>query len=555
MPARRFLRAVVLVLVAASAAGPARARAQGASPASGASEVQLEEAVQTAPVIVDGIVLFRVRGVTSFPAPERAQIIAGRVVAVAENQAFNPDALRIEETELASRILADRQLIMAVYDADGRVEGIRRQVLASACLERIRSAIAAYRADRSAPAVERAVVRAVAGTAVAVVLLLVLAWTGRRIDTAIEFRYRRRVEALAAKSKDVVSATSVWTSLRSGLKFVRSIILAALGFLFLEYALALFPQTRPIAWNLGNWVLEPLGTMWTSFATTIPSLIFLAILFLVVRILVKLIHRFFDAVDEGRLVFDRFERAWAIPTYKLVRLLVVAFAVVVAYPYVPGSNSDAFKGVSLFLGVAFSLGSSSFLANMIAGYSMNYRRLFKVGDRVKIGDVNGEVTAVRLQVTHVRTIRNEEVTIPNSVILNAHVVNYSALARSKGLVLMATVGIGYETPWRQVEAMLLEAARRTPGLLPEPAPFIRQQALGDFAVTYALCVYADQPMKMEAIYTDLYRNVLDVFNQYGVQIMTPAYRGDPEIPKVVPRDQWYMAPAKPDADGSPERSK
>jgi len=165
------------------------------------------------------------------------------------------------------------------------------------------------------------------------------------------------------------------------------------------------------------------------------------------------------------------------------------------------------------------------------------------------------VTAVRLQVTHVRTIRNEEVTIPNSVILNAHVVNYSALARSKGLVLMATVGIGYETPWRQVEAMLLEAARRTPGLLPEPAPFIRQQALGDFAVTYALCVYADQPMKMEAIYTDLYRNVLDVFNQYGVQIMTPAYRGDPEIPKVVPRDQWYMAPAKPDADGSPERSK
>jgi small-conductance mechanosensitive channel len=332
-------------------------------------------------------------------------------------------------------------------------------------------------------------------------------------------------------------------------------MLAVLGFLFLEYVLALFPQTRPIAWNLGNWVLEPLGTMWTSFAATIPSLIFLAILFLVVRILVKLIHRFFDAVDEGRLVFDRFERDWAIPTYKLVRLLVVAFAVVVAYPYVPGSNSDAFKGVSLFLGVAFSLGSSSFLSNMIAGYSMNYRRLFKVGDRVKIGDVNGEVTAVRLRVTHVRTIRNEEVTIPNSVILNAHVVNYSALARSKGLVLMATVGIGYETPWRQVEAMLLEAARRTPGLLPEPAPFIRQQALGDFAVTYALCAYTDQPMKMEAIYTDLYHNVLDVFNEYGVQIMTPAYRGDPEIPKVVPRDQWYMAPAKPDADGSPERAK
>ena len=554
MPTCRLLRVAVLaiVIVAAATAFPTRARAQAARPSAGGPEAQADEAVVTAPVIVDGVVLFRVRGVSSFPAPARAQAIADRIATAAGDPVFTLDQLRIEEAELGSRILADRQLLMWVYDADGRVEDVRREVLAAATLERIRTAIVAYRADRSAPAVERAVIRALAAVAIALVLLAVVVWLWRRIDRALDTRYRHRVEQLTAKSRDVVSATAVWTTLCSVIRFVRTVVLAVVAFVALRYVLALFPQTRSIAWNLGRWVLAPLATMWASFAATIPSLTFLAVLFLVVRFILKLLHRFFDVIAQGRLVLGQFDREWATPTYKLVRLLVVAFAVVVGYPYVPGSNSDAFKGVSLFLGVAFSLGSSSFLSNMIAGYSMAYRRLFKVGDRVKIGEVTGEVTAVRLQVTHVRTIRNEEITIPNSAILNTHVVDYTALARSKGLILMATVGIGYETPWRQVEAMLIEAARRTPGLLPEPAPFIQQQALGDFAVTYALCVSTDQPMKMETTYTNLHRSILDVFNQYGVQIMTPAYEADPAIPKVVPRDQWYMAPATPDAGAAPD---
>jgi small-conductance mechanosensitive channel len=557
MPHRSFRRAVVVTLLMTAAAAmvcPSSARAQGAAAPSGASESMPDEAVVTAPVFVDGVELFRVRGVTSFPAPERAQRIASRIVAAARNSAFDPAALRIEESDVSSRILADHELLMGVYDSDGRVEGVQREVLAQACLERIRAAIAAYRTDRSVPAFERAVTRAAAATAIFVVLLAAVVWLWRRTDRALEARYRRRVEQLASKSHDVVSATSVLSMLRNALRFLRTAVLAVVAFIALEYVLALFPQTRPIAWNLGRWVLEPLGTMWNSFAATIPSLLFLAVLCLLVRFVLTLVRRFFEAVELGRLRFGHFEPEWAIPTFKLLRLLIVAFAVVVGYPYIPGSSSEAFKGISLFLGVVFSLGSSSFLANMIAGYSMNYRRLFKVGDRVKIGEVAGEVTAVRLQVTHVRTIRNEEITVPNSVILNTHVVNYSALARTKGLVLAATVGIGYETPWRQVEAMLIEAARRTRGLLPEPAPFIRQQALGDFAVTYALCVHTDQPMAMEATYTDLHRNILDVFNEYGVQIMTPAYEGDPAIPKVVPRDQWFLAPAKPgDATGRQER--
>jgi small-conductance mechanosensitive channel len=289
------------------------------------------------------------------------------------------------------------------------------------------------------------------------------------------------------------------------------------------------------------------ATMWASFVSNIPNLIFLVILVYVVRIVLRMIRRFFEAVEQGRIHLANFDREWATPTYKLLRPMVVAFAIIVGYPYIPGSDSEAFKGVSLFLGIVFSLGSSSFIANMIAGYSMTYRRAFKLGDVVQIGDVRGVVSSVRLQVTHIRTIKNEEIVVPNSQILGASVTNYSSLAQSKGLILHTTVGIGYETPWRQVEAMLIEAARRTPGLMTEPPPFVLHLQLGDFCVTYELNVYCADPLKMRATYSDLHRHILDVFNEYGVQIMTPAYEGDPQIPKVVPKDQWYLAPAKPEA--------
>ncbi|MDH4065709.1 MAG: mechanosensitive ion channel family protein [Acidobacteriota bacterium] len=176
---------------------------------------------------------------------------------------------------------------------------------------------------------------------------------------------------------------------------------------------------------------------------------------------------------------------------------------------------------------------------------MTYRRAFRVGDRVKIGDYLGDVERTRLMVTHLRTPKNEEVVVPNSVILGKEVVNYSALARANGLILHTTVGIGYETPWRQVEAMLLEAAARTKGLLHEPPPFVLQRALGDFCITYEINAYTDSTQRMFALYAELHRQILDVFNEYGVQIMTPNYEGDPEQPKVVPRDQWYAAPARP----------
>jgi small-conductance mechanosensitive channel len=195
--------------------------------------------------------------------------------------------------------------------------------------------------------------------------------------------------------------------------------------------------------------------------------------------------------------------------------------------------------------VVFSLGSTSFVANIIAGYTMIFRRAFRMGDRISVDKFEGYVTEMGVSVTRLRTPKNEIVVLPNSLLESSSLVNYSALAREQGLILHTTVGIGYETPWRQVEAMLLQAAARCSGIVQAPKPFVLQTALGDFCVTYELNAYCDAPENIAKLYTDLHRHVLDVFNEYGVQIMTPAYESDPQTPKVVARDQWYAAPAVP----------
>jgi small-conductance mechanosensitive channel len=229
----------------------------------------------------------------------------------------------------------------------------------------------------------------------------------------------------------------------------------------------------------------------------------------------------------------------------------VAFALVVAYPYIPGSESEAFKGLSIFAGVLLSIGSSAFIANYVAGYSLIYRKLFAIGDRVRIGDVVGEVMETRVQVTRIRTPKNEEVILPNSMILQSVVTNYSTHARERGLILHTTVGIGYEVPWRQVEGMLLTAAERTGGVLQDPPPFVRQRGLADFAVNYELNVYVASADDMIGQYDKLHASIQDVFNEYGVQIMTPAYEADPPEPKVVPRERWHDKPSRRPAGNEP----
>ncbi len=517
-------------------------RAAAAPPGEGADADAL---VPTAPVKVNGEELFRVRGVATFPADMRADAIAGRLRSFAGNGALPVDSLHVVEFGDHFRIVAGDMILMRVYDEDAAVEDVSRSNLATAIRNRMASAVLTYRHDRE----PRVLLRKTAWVAVATLLFILGLFVIRRglrhLDGVIERRYRVRLRGLHIQTFQVIHAQQVWVALLGLLRLVRVVALLALVVGYAEFVLGIYPWTRALAVRGGSLLVDPLRMMGRAVLDSIPNLVFIALIIVVTRYVLKVTRLFFHGIQHQTLTFAGFDPDWAMPTYKIGRLLVLGFAVVIAYPYIPGSNTAAFKGLSVFLGIILSIGSSSVISNMIAGYTMTYRRAFKVGDRVRIGEVLGEVTEMRVMVTHVRSTKNEEVVIPNSTILQTHVINYSTLARQQGLILHTTVGIGYETPWRQVEAMLLLAAERTPGLLREPPPYVLQKGLGDFCVTYEINAYCDQPQLMLKLYTALHQSILDVFNEYGVQIMTPAYEGDPEQPKVVPREQWFAKPAPP----------
>ncbi len=536
----------VLVLLLAGAVGAAQAQETGGLPAG--------DGVSTAPVELDGTVLFRVRGVSALPASERARVIHDRIVAVAANPAIPVDALRVVQTDGAIRILAGDQPILGVVEADASLEQVTPTELSAALLYRLREAISTYRAARSPAALRRAMISTALATILLCAVTAAVLWFWRWVDRFLTRRLHTRIHSVGIQSFEVVRADRIWAAVRNALIGLRTILLLAIFLTYLGYVLGQWPRTRGFARDMVGFALAPLETIGQGLVANIPSLVFLAVLFFFVRFALKLVRLFFEAVSRGTVVLSGFDAEWGQPTYKIVRVLIVAFALVVAYPYIPGSESDAFKGVSLFLGIVFSLGSSTAIANIIAGYMMTYRRAFKLGDRVRIGDIVGDVIEMRLQVTHLRSVKNEEIVVPNSQILSSDVLNYSSLARTDGLILHTEVGIGYETPWRQVEAMLRAAAERTSGLLTEPQPFVLLKKLGDFAVVYELNVYCQEVRAMNALYTALHRNILDVFNEYGVQIMTPAYEGDPTEPKVVPRARWFTEPASdPRAFTSAER--
>jgi len=531
-----FRYASLAVLAAILALGEGL-RAQEAPPPA------VEQTVATAPVDLDGAVLFRVRGVSSFPAEARAAGIRERLVAVAADSSVGVDAIRVVDEGDVARIVTGDTTILTVVEADAVLEQVRRSTLAAAHLAKIREAVTEYRNARSSAALRRGALNAFGATLALAAIVALLLWLWRLFDRFLMQRLQARVHAVEIQSLELMRAERIWAALRGGLLAVRTLVFLAVALIYIGFVLAQFPWTRGMSQNLGDLALGPLNTIAAGVVASIPSLVFLAVLFFVVRFSLRLIRLFFQAVEHRRVKFENFDAEWAQPTYKIVRIGVVAFALIVAYPYIPGSDSAAFRGVSLFIGVLFSLGSSAAISNIIAGYMMTYRRAFKLGDRIKVGDAVGEVIQMRLQVTHLRSFKNEELILPNSQILNGEVLNYSSLARSRGLILHTEVGIGYETPWRQVEAMLTLAAERTNGLATEPPPFVLEKKLGDFAVTYELNVYCDNVPAMPQLYSQLHRNILDVFNEFGVQIMTPAYEGDPEIPKVVRPDNWYMAPA------------
>ena len=495
------------------------------------------------PVRLDGKELFSVQSVGAVTPEVRAKFISERIKKAAEDLTIRTDSIKTVDADISTDVVIGDTMLMAVLDRDALETGRTRQDLAGEYARTIRTSIERYRADYSRKAILSACLYTLIAAIVTILLLFLVIRLFRKLQFLIETRYKDRLHSIHIKTIELVQVQRIRAFVDGAVKFLRLTVIVIIVYSFIHFILGLFPWTRPFAGRLLALVLGPLQVMGAGIMKEIPKLLFIAVLAIVTRYILKIMHLLFDHIEQGTITFSGFYPEWAKPTYRILRFLVIAFAVIVAFPYVPGSDSPAFKGVSIFIGVLFSLGSQSTVSNILAGFTMTYRRLFMVGDRVRIDDIIGDVTRIRLQVTHLKTVKNEEVIVPNSTILNSNVTNYSSLTQETGLILYTSVTIGYDAPWRQVHALLLMAAERTAGLLSEPVPFVLQKSLDDFYVTYELNAYTDTPHLMARLYSVLHQNIQDCFNEYGVQIMSPNYEADRPEPTVVPKDRWFAAPA------------
>jgi small-conductance mechanosensitive channel len=319
-----------------------------------------------------------------------------------------------------------------------------------------------------------------------------------------------------------------------------------LTYIWLGEVLALFPYTRVWGERLHDYLLGVLGQVGGAVLAAVPNLVIALLILLIARFVTDLVRSLFDRVASGHIQIGWLDRDLANTTRRLANFAVWMFALAMAYPYLPGAQTDAFRGLSVLVGVMISLGASNLVGQIASGLILTYSRVVRRGEFVRVAEHEGTVTEMGMFATRIRTGMGEELTLPNSLILGTVTKNYSRAVKGQGFIVDTTVTIGYDTPWRQVVAMLVEAARRTDGVLADPAPHVFQVALSDFYPEYRLVCQAvpSQPRPRVEVINALHANIQDVFNEYGVQIMSPHYLGDPATAKVVAQQDWHLPPAR-----------
>jgi len=516
----------VLLTVALLGCSPASAKEETppATPPADVVAPAPAPAHEQATVTLDGTALFTVKGrMLSFTPEERARAISERIHKLTQMPTLSLESLGIIPSETASDIVAGDIIIMTVSDGDARVEGLPREILAKDRLEKIRLAILQYREDRSLHQLTLGGLYSLGATVLLVLLLLFITWGFRALRKRVDAQRGKLLRSINFQSVEIFKEERLVAILHSLFRVTRFILVIIVLEVYLTFVLRQFPWTQPFAARITGYVLAPLNQMAAGFLSYLPNIFYIVITIFVTYLITKCLRFFFNEVEKGTITLGGFQKEWAESSYKIVRFLIIAFSLVVIFPYLPGSESPAFKGVSVFLGVLLSLGSSSAIANIVAGVILTYTGAFRLGDRVKIADTIGDILEKNLLVTRVRTIKNVDITIPNSLVLGSHVINFSSSTQACGLILNTTVTIGYDAPWREVHEALIAAAKATEHILTLPEPFVLQTALNDFYVSYELNAYTDKPHNMARTYSALHQNIQDKFNEAGIEIMSPHY--------------------------------
>jgi small-conductance mechanosensitive channel len=477
------------------------------------------------PVVFNSDTLFYMKAKSgSFSPSERASAISARIKNIAETLYFSKDSLKITTEENYSDISYGETVIVSVNDKDAIIAGSSTLALSENYKGIIGSSIERQRHSTSIKTI-------LFDIGLILIVIIAVYWIIKYINKLFRFtkskiiRWKGKyITGFKIRDYELLTAKSQLKALLVLNNIIRWFILILLVYLSLPVIFNILPWTKGIADTLFGFVLNPLKSMFLALWHYLPNLITIIVIVFVFRYVLKGLHFLKNEIEKEALRIPGFYPDWANPTYQIIRVMIFAFLLIVIFPYLPGSDSPVFQGVSVFLGVLFTFGSSGSLSNIIAGLVLTYMRSFKIGDRVKIGEITGDIVGKTLLVTRIRTIKNEDITIPNSTIMNSHTVNYSSSALDRGLIVHSTVTIGYDVPWKDMHQALIDAALRTEHILHEPLPFVLQTSLDDFYISYQINAYTREPNKQSTIYSNLHQNIQDVCNERGIEILSPHYR-------------------------------
>lgn len=460
----------------------------------------------------------------SYTKKERASAIDARVRLLADNFEFAADSLKIDKNENGWIVYWRDQMIVSVNDQDALWADAKIDQLAEQYRSIIAQEIARYRDETSLK-------KMLTGFAFAVIIILIviliivgigklISWIKRKIISS----KGKILDGIQFKGYELISSAKQVRFLWSILTIVKWLLMLTTIYLALPSLLNIFPSTKGYAPILLGYFLNPIKDIGMAIVDYLPNLITIVVICTIFRYLQKALYFFGQEVHHGRLTIPGFYQEWAIPTYQILRVLLFAFLIIVIFPYFPGSDTPIFKGISVFIGILFTFSSAGALGNIIAGLLLTYMRSFAIGDRIKIGELSGDIIEKTLLVTRIRTIKNEIISIPNSQVMNSHTTNYSVEMGGSGLIIYTNITMSYEIPWQKVHELGILAADRVELLEKAPLPFVLQTSLDDFYVTYQVNGYTKNPHKQALIYSELHKHLLDVFHEAGIEILSPHYR-------------------------------
>ena len=502
---------------------------------------------QSVPVVLANRTVIVLRGpIAGYSAQERASSVQQRIRAILDSD--KSPAVSTEDTEDGTQVLLGGKLAFLVtrIDIDPQLGETTRNVAREAG-RRLERAVTEYREEHTLEYLLVHTVWAALATGIYVALLWLLIRVSRWAGHRFALMAGARAEKVHVHGVSLLDPQQVrWIARRLFVVLAWLVALVA-TYSWLTFVLTQFPYTRPWGEQMEGNLFGLAGDLALGMVKAVPGLLVAIVILLIARLIIRIAGLFFDRVERGVVAMGGLDEDTVVPTRRIFQIIVWAIAIALAFPHLPGADTDAFKGVSVLFGLMVSIGASGIVGQAASGFILMYTRAFRAGEYVKIGDVEGTVVGLGAFATRLRTGLGDEILLPNSVALQNTTRNFSRTISGSGFLVTTGVTIGYSTPWRQVQAMLEEAARRTPDIAKDPPPQVRQTALSDFYAEYRLIAYAavEQAASRMELLSRLHANIQDVFNEHGVQIMSPHYMTDPGEPQIVPKAKWFAPPAKP----------